>query len=180
MYGGGENAKLAFTDSSPYALGIIFPLYGDYISGDVAWEAPLKAAKAGIRVIAILRPTISDLPEKYEVLTNDYRMAVRRLVQAGVICLGHVETNRGSKNFWTLENEVSAYAEWRTFDDTMGLSGVFFDHSSLNASEYNEAYFEKAAGTCYTPLYAENLSHSRVHPLSDLFPPIIYHFRAYA
>jgi len=140
-----ESERLVLPRPSPFPLGIIYPLSGEYHEEDSSWKDVIEAAKSGYHVIAILRPTISDLPEYAIALTETYKEAVRRLTNAGVICIGHINTARSSKTMWDVEAELSAFASWREHDDRIGLSGIFLDYSSCDDADYAETYYQRAA-----------------------------------
>jgi hypothetical protein len=128
---------LAAAATSSSKTGMIIPLYS--YPTDKSWASliQLKQAHPSIPFIAVINP--GNGPGRS--IDPNYVKGIGNLKASGIMVIGYVYTDYGSRSPSVLKNEMISYKKW------YGVSGIFFDEmgSSKNLLEYYKALAAEAA-----------------------------------
>ena len=115
----------------PYRAGVVVPLYVDPSSN--AWTSVIAAKNAhpSVPIVVIANPVSGPGSSSQ----GSYVTGIRNMQAAGVIVIGYVFVNGGTKSVAAVESEVDKYNSW------YGVNGIFFDGMTNTQSPGNENYY---------------------------------------
>jgi hypothetical protein len=104
--------------------GIVVPLYS--YPTDSAWSSLIKIKESypSVPIIAIINPDNGAGSSK----DSNFVSGIKDLQSSGIVVLGYVYTNYGSRSLSTIETQMKDYKNW------YGVSGIMFDEMSNSGS----------------------------------------------